>query len=87
MAYYYSTNLSRDRTEPTDVINKNILQNIRNQEMDRKDFLKYSGVVLVGLLGLKGVAMLFEPLAKPQTIVETQQTTATKGFGSGKYGA
>ena len=70
------------------MINKNILQKISNQEMDRKDFLKYSGVAMLSLLGLKGVLMLFEPTAKPQTVASTQKAeTSVKGmFGSGRYG-
>ncbi|MDB5165732.1 MAG: hypothetical protein JWM00_622 [Candidatus Saccharibacteria bacterium] len=78
----------RGRSGVKIVINKNTLQHIRDQEMDRKEFLKYSGVVLLSLLGLKGIIMLFEPSLRHQTIVSTKEKeTTARGFGSGKYGA
>jgi len=55
--------------------------------MDRKEFLKYGGIVMVGLLGFRGVMTLLDPTAKPDIIVRTQEKPATKGFGSGRYGA
>jgi hypothetical protein len=82
--------IRRGRNGVLSVINKNTLQNLRDQEMDRKEFLKYSGIVLLSLLGLKGIIMLFEPSTRHQTIVNTttqKSETTTKGFGSGKYGA
>lgn len=64
-----------------------MIQTIRDQEMDRKEFLKYGGIVVVSLLGFRGLLTLLDPTAKPHVIVRTQEKTATKGFGSGKYGA
>lgn len=54
--------------------------------MDRKDFLKYSGIILVAAVGLKGLVML---LAKPElpTLSSNTAQQSSKGFGSGKYGA
>jgi len=53
--------------------------------MDRKDFLKYSGVALLGIVGLRGiVSMLSVPDNKPSA---PAQKSDTHGFGSGKYGA
>ena len=66
------------------MINKNILQNIRDKEMDRKDFLKYSGVVLLGIVGLKGLLTLLAPAEQPVVSTTSQQG---RGFGAGKYGA
>jgi hypothetical protein len=65
------------------VNDKNILQNIRDKEMDRKDFLKYSGVVLLGVVGLKGILTLLAPPEKPVASTVDQQK---RGFGGGKYG-
>lgn len=89
LAYDYDKYPPWGRNGVKFVINKNTLQNLRDQEMNRKDFLKYSGVVLLSLLGIKGIITLFEPSTRHQTIVNTTQKseTATKGFGSGKYGA
>lgn len=66
--------------------NKNIIQTIRNQEMDRKDFLKYSGLVLLGLVGLKTVASLLNQSDSPKLINTESTKQATHGFGGGKYG-
>jgi hypothetical protein len=66
------------------VNDKNILQNIRDKEMDRKDFLKYSGVVLLGVVGLKGILTLLAPSEKPVASTVDQQK---RGFGAGRYGA
>jgi len=53
--------------------------------MDRKDFLKYSGLLLLGVVGFKGVASLLSQLDKtPAVSVKSDQTP--RGFGSGKYG-
>lgn len=53
--------------------------------MDRKEFLKYSGVVLIGLIGLKGITALISQVDKPSAMMESNQVS--RGFGSGKYGA
>ncbi len=53
--------------------------------MDRKDFLKYSGVVLIGVIGLKGITDLINKVDKTPVAVQPEQTG--RGFGSGKYGA
>ena len=53
--------------------------------MDRKDFLKYSGVVLIGIVGLKGLLAILAQPEIPTTVSTAQQSK--RGFGSGKYGA
>lgn len=63
--------------------NNKIIQMMRDKEMDRKDFLKYSGLVLISVVGLKTVANL---LLQSDSKKKLQQE-ATRGFGSGKYGA
>ncbi len=67
-------------------MDKNILKKISDQEMDRKDFLKYSGLVLLGVVGLKTVASLLFKVGDQQVITQTDKNN-TRGFGSGKYGA
>jgi hypothetical protein len=68
------------------VSKKNIIQTIKDKEMDRKDFLKYSGVALLGVIGLRGIASLLAipDVQKPSS---TAQKSERSGFGSGKYGA
>ena len=65
------------------VAQKNIIKAISEKEMDRKDFLKYSGVVLLSVIGLKGVVSLINQVDKP---VATNQTSERQGFGGGRYG-
>lgn len=60
---------------------KNIIQTIGDKEMDRKEFLKYSGLFLLSVVGLKTIVNL---LSQPD--YEIKEQTA-RGFGSGKYGA
>ncbi len=69
------------------VINKNILQTIRDQEMDRKEFLQYSGLVLLGLVGLKTVVSLLAKTDDRKLTAIDSPKEVVRGFGSGKYGA
>lgn len=63
----------------------NLIQAICNKEMDRKEFLKYSGVALLGVIGLKGlVALLMAP--EEQIALNSSKDNNNHGFGSGKYG-
>ncbi len=69
------------------MVNKSILQKISDQEMDRKDFLKYSGMVLLGVVGLKTVAtLLFRPSDQKIVALDSSKN-ASHGFGGGRYGA
>jgi len=53
--------------------------------MDRKDFLKYSGAILIGVVGLKGLTSLIAQIDQPTpTVAKIEQS---RGFGSGRYGA
>jgi hypothetical protein len=65
------------------VSNKNIIQTISDKEMDRKDFLRYVGVILLGVVGLKGLATL---IASSEKALTNSDKTKGSGFGSGRYG-
>jgi len=52
--------------------------------MDRKTFLKYSGLVLVGLTGFRAVLTLLTQ-TNSKTIAD-KDIVKVRGFGSGKYG-
>lgn len=54
--------------------------------MDRKDFLKYCGVALIGIIGLKGLISLLSVNGN-QTNIYSSKNNERQGFGSGKYGA
>lgn len=65
---------------------KNIFQTIREKEMDRKTFLRHSGLVLLGAIGLKAVVNLLLQAENAKTS-KLPQKDATRSFGGGKYGA
>lgn len=67
------------------IIDTQALKKLTDKEMDRKDFLKYSGVVLLGVVGLKGVLSLLSQAEKP-IAADIQSRKTTRGFGGGKYG-
>lgn len=63
---------------------KNLFHTIGEKEMDRKNFLRYSGLVLLSLIGLKGlVNVLIQSQSK---VVINDHDNKPRGFGSGKYG-
>ncbi len=66
------------------VIKKNIIQTIKDKEMTRKDFLKYSGVILVGIVGLKGIMSLLT--SADEKLTNNQANNKGSGFGNGRYG-
>ena len=68
------------------LINKDTLRAISSQEMDRKDFLKYCGVVLIGLVGFKTFVSLLVQTPE-NSLSKGVDKGAVHGFGSGKYGA
>ena len=67
------------------MINKETIQTIKDKEMDRKDFLKYSGLVLLSVVGLKTVATFLNQSNQSKIVASNKD--ARRGFGGGKYGA
>lgn len=63
---------------------KSIVKQIGDKEMDRKDFLKYSGLALLSLIGFRG---LINILFQPQSKIIVRENEKPRGFGSGRYGA
>ena len=66
------------------MVNTNIIKKIRNKEMDRKEFLQYVGMALLGLIGLRGIIALITKSEK--SILNSTQHNRNHGFGGGKYG-
>ena len=64
------------------VINRDTLAKIRDKQMDRKDFLKYSGVILLSAVGLNSVMNAIKTIDTPPV----SQAKMGRGFGGGKYG-
>jgi len=67
------------------VTKKNIIQTIKTKEMDRKEFLKYSGIALLGVIGIKGIISLLSP-SNERLITGSLEKNERRGFGSRKYG-
>lgn len=67
------------------MINKAAIQKLSDKEMDRKDFLKYSGLILAGVVGLKGILSIVSQVGMQPVASQSGQTS--RGFGGGKYGA
>jgi hypothetical protein len=65
------------------VINNKIVESIKCKEMDRKDFLKYSGLTLLSVVGLKAVINILLS-SDNQNKLKGQSSL---GSGRGKYGA
>lgn len=67
------------------MVKNNLVKAIFDREMDRKEFLKYSGLVLLSVFGLKGLISL---LSVPEKIASSDDYNKrdNRGFGSGKYG-
>lgn len=66
------------------MIDKDIIKTISDKEMDRKDFLKYSGLALLSVVGLKTIATLITQ-TESKKLAESQSKTG-RGFGGGRYG-
>lgn len=68
------------------MVKNNLIKSICDQEMDRKEFLKYSGIALLGVFGLKGLVSLLT-LSEKKIALDNNGKDINHGFGSGKYGA
>ena len=70
------------------MINKKLIHAIGNKDMSRKEFLRYSGVVLLSVFGLKGIiTLLASPDSSDKHQTNNDSKLASRSFGSGKYGA
>lgn len=65
------------------MINRDTVTKIRDLEMDRRAFLKYSGLLLLSVVGLQGVLSVLSKIDKQPV---TAQPHSGRGFGAGKYG-
>lgn len=69
------------------MIDKNIIQAIKDKEMDRKDFLKFSGLVVLSLVGVSKVVSLLTKPDSPKLVVNKPNKQSTRGYGGGGYGS
>jgi hypothetical protein len=61
------------------------LDAVLHQEMDRKNFLRYGGTILLAVLGISGfVRVLLR--SKDSFTSNKNQPTSSHGYGSSRYG-
>lgn len=65
---------------------KEIFKVVREKKMDRKDFLKYVGLFLLSIVGLKTFAGLLMESGDYAVGNTTQPNNGAGGYGSSKYG-
>jgi hypothetical protein len=63
---------------------KKQLDALLTQEMDRKSFLRYSGGILLAVLGVTGLIRLL--LSSPKTSVLADPQHKPTGYGASRYG-
>ncbi|MDB5161776.1 MAG: hypothetical protein JWM52_284 [Candidatus Saccharibacteria bacterium] len=64
---------------------KKQLDALLNQEMDRKNFLRYSGGIVLALIGVTGLVRILLS-SKGVTPGLLEQPNNSHGYGSSKYG-
>jgi hypothetical protein len=64
------------------MIKNKIIKTISEKEMDRKEFLKYSGLLLLSLVGFRSFVNFFT-----QGNGDISKNDNPRGYGGGKYGA
>lgn len=66
------------------MISKKSIQSISDKEMDRKEFLRYSGLALLGIFGLFNILnLLGGDIVKKTNLIKD---SSNRGFGGGRYG-
>lgn len=65
---------------------KTQLDTLLSQEMDRKNFLRYSGGIVLALLGVTGLIRLLLTNNKAINLLEQPSQKTSHGYGTSKYG-
>lgn len=65
---------------------KKLLRDLEDKDMDRRDFLKYAGLFLLGIVGTSSALGWVLPETTQYVPEKTAPHKATRGFGSSKYG-
>jgi hypothetical protein len=64
---------------------KTQLDALLSQEMDRKNFLRYSGGIVLALLGVTGLIRILLSSQK-NTLAPTEAQKPSQGYGTSRYG-
>lgn len=65
---------------------KEQLDTLLHKEMDRKNFLQYSGGILLAALGVTGLLRILLTTDKDQLKTVGTTPKATSGYGASRYG-
>lgn len=65
---------------------KTQLDGLLNQEMDRKNFLRYSGGIVLALLGVTGLIRILLSSNKINPLVDSATQKQSSGYGTSRYG-
>ncbi len=65
---------------------KKQLDTLLAQEMDRKNFLQYSGGIVLALLGVTGLIRIILSSNRIGSTAATPQQPISRGYGSSRYG-
>lgn len=66
---------------------KRLLQNLEEKDMDRRDFLRYTGALVLGIVSAKTALGLLIPEEMTQLPAQSaSQEQARRGFGASRYG-
>lgn len=65
----------------------NIHKKLLQKEMDRKEFLQFSGGIIIVLLGLSNLVSFIRKYAESDSPRSVATSNSQHGFGSRKFGA
>jgi hypothetical protein len=65
---------------------KSQLDSLLSQEMDRKNFLRYSGGIVLALLGVTGLIRILLSSSKTNPLVDSTAQKQSGGYGTSRYG-
>ena len=68
------------------MISKSTSQAIKDKEMDRKGFLKYTGLLVLSLVGLKTVISLLSQTDNNKIVTSKQGRDIASVYGNSGYG-
>jgi len=87
--YNQKRNTTKKQKTPQDMNAKRVLQDLEDKDMDRRDFLKYAGVFVLGIASAKtALGLVLPPVQETQLAVKDAvgRSNSGRGFGRSKYG-
>lgn len=66
---------------------KRLLNDLEDKDMDRRDFLKYAGMLVLGVVSAKTALGLLIPEEMTKMSSDEPKQKSGRGFGASRYGA